>query len=513
MILDDLLNDLEHPYLVPPTDPEVRQDWLIEQQERVVATAGAAMERLTRKFLNEFIDSIAAAGDYTIIDTFLNGWRGVASTALGDAMVGMWTSGAVEAWIQAPGEPGPGLPQQWATLVNENAVAYRDATIPRIVNAGEDTLRDVQNITLNKLRTGQDPRQLRADIQEVTGYSRSRAATIARTEVIGAYNNGNMAGARELGDLGPVKKEWSAVDQPGRTRETHLEADGQTVWFDEPFIVGGEEMDAPHDPGASPEETINCRCQVILLYEGDIDRDGNVVLPRESSEPQDIEPEVVAEEMVTVDTMNGPIQVPSKYVYYENDEQLVDYGAWNRANKEAREQALNDLLTVQSAVSAEVQQSANVYQSAFGMFTEINGALRTGSASQLLNQHLANLDALFVDRLPRRVTLHRGRQFENARELTAHMKGLQPGAVISDAGFVSTSLDATISGQFSGFGRRPAVNYEIRAAKGSTRYRVLAGSESEILLPRGTNFRVVSVEKGVSLSKFDNWNVVLEVVE
>jgi len=277
MDLTDLLPELEADFPLPPTDPTVLQDWLLEQEEKLAAQIGSSMEDLARRFLNEFIDSLTAAGDYSIINKYVDGWTALANSDLGIQVLGMYTSGSVGAWMSAPGQGDTNLqPQAWAQVVNDNAVAYRREVLPRMVGAGKDTLQEVQQLTVNKLRTGQDPRQLVADIQDVTGVARSRAQTIARTEVIGAYNNGNMAGARELGEFGPVKKEWSSfIDN--RTRDSHIEADGQTVWFEDTFEVGGEQMDAPHDPGADPAEVVNCRCQVILLYEGDIDRDGNVV--------------------------------------------------------------------------------------------------------------------------------------------------------------------------------------------------------------------------------------------
>lgn len=45
-------------------------------------------------------------------------------------------------------------------------------------------------------------------------------------------------------------------------RPTHVSADGQTVPINEPFIVGGYKLMFPGDDsmGASPNETVNCRC-------------------------------------------------------------------------------------------------------------------------------------------------------------------------------------------------------------------------------------------------------------
>lgn len=57
-------------------------------------------------------------------------------------------------------------------------------------------------------------------------------------------------------------KTWVAI-LDSTTREDHADADGQEVAADEPFSVGGEELDYPGDAGGSPEQTINCRCTAV----------------------------------------------------------------------------------------------------------------------------------------------------------------------------------------------------------------------------------------------------------
>jgi uncharacterized protein with gpF-like domain len=108
------------------------------------------------------------------------------------------------------------------------------------------------------------------------GLTMARANTIARTETVGAYVQGDLAGARALGDSGPVEKVWvAAID--ARTRPSHEDADGQCVPIDDTFDVGGEAMDAPHDPSAPDGEVVNCRCIVEFLYVGDTRPDGTTV--------------------------------------------------------------------------------------------------------------------------------------------------------------------------------------------------------------------------------------------
>ena len=89
---------------------------------------------------------------------------------------------------------------------------------------------------------------------------RQRGALIARTETHGAGNFGAKKQAESTGLN--LRREWIAASQPGRTRDTHAEADGDVVGMDEPFIVGGVELNYPGDPSGPAEEVINCRCAV-----------------------------------------------------------------------------------------------------------------------------------------------------------------------------------------------------------------------------------------------------------
>lgn len=103
-------------------------------------------------------------------------------------------------------------------------------------------------------------RRLRKDWR---GLTRSRAATIARTEVTAAAGWGSLEGARTVAaEAGlTLGKEWiAAID--GRERADHNAANGQVVPLDEPFVVGGEEMMHPGDGsrGASAAQLVNCRC-------------------------------------------------------------------------------------------------------------------------------------------------------------------------------------------------------------------------------------------------------------
>lgn len=101
--------------------------------------------------------------------------------------------------------------------------------------------------------------QVKERIQHVFDVADTRATTIARTEMVGASNQGALEGYKQSGVVEQV--EWlAAMDE--RTRETHAMASGQVVPIGENFKVGGDEMPAPGQ-GADPAENCNCRCTLL----------------------------------------------------------------------------------------------------------------------------------------------------------------------------------------------------------------------------------------------------------
>lgn len=86
-----------------------------------------------------------------------------------------------------------------------------------------------------------------------------RADRIARTESTAAYNFANLTA---LADEGWTHKEWMAT-RDTRTREAHVDLDGQVVPIAAPFIVDGLPIFMPGDPSAAPHLTINCRCILV----------------------------------------------------------------------------------------------------------------------------------------------------------------------------------------------------------------------------------------------------------
>lgn len=89
-----------------------------------------------------------------------------------------------------------------------------------------------------------------------------RSRMIARTEAHGMIENGRQLGAKKSKII--KTKTWSAA--MADARDTHKEANGQTVLLNEAYIVGGYKLMYPGDTslGAGMEEIIFCRCSSLF---------------------------------------------------------------------------------------------------------------------------------------------------------------------------------------------------------------------------------------------------------
>lgn len=109
--------------------------------------------------------------------------------------------------------------------------------------------------------------------------ARNSAAAVrnARTMITGAENRGRNDSYKQLEENGLViMKVWMATPD-GRTRDWHIDMDGQEVDLHENFIDGlGNELEYPGDPGGAPETIYNCRCSLVTDVKGFRMPDGSI---------------------------------------------------------------------------------------------------------------------------------------------------------------------------------------------------------------------------------------------
>jgi uncharacterized protein with gpF-like domain len=134
--------------------------------------------------------------------------------------------------------------------------SYRVSLEYRIKDIIEDTPVDeeyIENITEDIIDT------TFRHLDDEYFLSERRAVLIAQNEANTVMNGADFFNAKKSGK---THKQWIAqLDE--KTREWHLLIDGTFIPIDEKFKVGGEEMRFPHDPTASPENLVNCRCTCI----------------------------------------------------------------------------------------------------------------------------------------------------------------------------------------------------------------------------------------------------------
>lgn len=120
----------------------------------------------------------------------------------------------------------------------------------------EKTIKQLQGVFAESVAAGEDRDKLVGRIKKLYGdISTGRAKTIARTEVGVASQVGTLEGYKQAG--AEIKIWVSVLDD--RTRDSHVELDGEEQPIDKPFSNG---LMMPLDPTGAAEEVINCRCSI-----------------------------------------------------------------------------------------------------------------------------------------------------------------------------------------------------------------------------------------------------------
>ncbi len=143
----------------------------------------------------------------------------------------------------------------------------RDAELIQGVT-DEDVIKTLWDIVMEGKYTIQKAQEA---LRSAFSFSKDRAITIARTEMIGGARTGQFHADDQSGMV--IGKTWKSAHD-SKTRSAHAAADGQTVRFNETFIVGGEELMFPGDTshGASAKNIIQCRCFYTRILKGEEDK-------------------------------------------------------------------------------------------------------------------------------------------------------------------------------------------------------------------------------------------------
>jgi hypothetical protein len=130
----------------------------------------------------------------------------------------------------------------------------------------------IQRIVESGLAEGLGALDVARDLsKQVTGIFRNRAKLIARTEMVKATNTAAMQSSSTSDFM--YEKKWIPASD-ARTRADHAAMSSKDyIPFDQPFIVGGDQMNQPGDGslGAGADQICNCRCKVVFRIMRDLD--------------------------------------------------------------------------------------------------------------------------------------------------------------------------------------------------------------------------------------------------
>ena len=128
------------------------------------------------------------------------------------------------------------------------------------------------------IQNGDSVDKIAASFIDVIGNNESAAMRNARTMVTQAECGGRQDSYKDLEEQGVVqKKVWIATPDE-RTRESHIEMDGEEVDIDDNFSNG---LAFPADPSGEPEEVWNCRCSMRTHIIGFKKADGSIAPVKE----------------------------------------------------------------------------------------------------------------------------------------------------------------------------------------------------------------------------------------
>jgi hypothetical protein len=438
-------------------------------------------------------------------------WRAAVDDVVLPYFGGIFESGAraAEAQMLAVGVVVPAPDPEIVDMAAARHLAHaRD----RFYALGDQVWDTARAELLEGFRAGEGIGELRARVRSVTGLSRARAEALARTEVIGASNVGADARVRMMGDAAPPYKQWlSTLD--GRTRPTHVRADGQVVPLTEPFVVGYTRLQVPGDPLGAPEEVINCRCTTLYLDDATpLDLDG-----RQEGGTREGSAELAGPVPGIVDLVAEPDLVPEAPprglagdAFYEAvAAQAVpldgataglfkDYKAVEYRN-------VNEKLRVTRGDLTAETYRANLDEDSLSL----RGNLRPRQEDALARA-ATNVDAMdkaFASVPP---IGHDAVAYRGVADVAATFGEPRAGATFTDYGYTSVTTSEDVAADFVRGGDPGRVTVLLPP---STRAMNLAASadaaasERELLLPRGGRFRITGATRGAN-----GWDITMELL-
>lgn len=318
-----------------------------------------------------------------------------------------------------------------------------DTRTRRRITALEAIIDDPESTPEQRRRARADLSELESGIRVEDHQWTGTLRRITHDAVHASRNSADVESARQWAEATgeELVKTWlSAGDH--RVRPSHVQLNRTSVALSEPFTVNNARLDYPGDPTAPPWARMRCRC--TLLYEtpeeaGLEPSQPAGQQPAFDDEVADVAPAADLIESEGLETYTGPL-------HEEINKTLRGLGEPLERWRERVENAVSDIDRV------------------FNNLPPLERAVQ-------VTRGVVAADALFGD---------------NAE-----------GAVVTDAGYMSTTFDPDISDRFMSRDDMGSGALVIITVPAGAKAALLLDDgeptgESEVLLPRGTSIRIVS---------------------
>ena len=126
---------------------------------------------------------------------------------------------------------------------------------------------------LQGILNGDSIPKIAESLTAVIGNNKASAVRNARTMITGAENVGRLDSYKDLASQGVVQKKIWIATPDDRTRESHIDVDGEEVDINQVFSNG---LEYPGDPNGDPSEVYNCRCSMRTHIIGFRRSDGSI---------------------------------------------------------------------------------------------------------------------------------------------------------------------------------------------------------------------------------------------
>ncbi|MCM1328831.1 MAG: phage head morphogenesis protein [Ruminococcus sp.] len=158
-----------------------------------------------------------------------------------------------------------------AHTVKELATKNKSLLPTKKVNVPKDKRWNTKQINAQVMQgivQGESIPKIAKRLQNVTDMTSAAAVRNARTMVTGAQNSGRVQSAAEAINNGVMLKKCWLATKDERTRDWHMDLNGEQVENDEPFNNDYGDIMYPGDPTAHPANVYNCRCTLTYKVTG-----------------------------------------------------------------------------------------------------------------------------------------------------------------------------------------------------------------------------------------------------